>query len=177
MYRILFICHGNICRSPMAQFVMQDLVERAGCAERFVIDSAATTNEEVGHSPHQGTVDKLKQVGVPVLHHRARKVRVEEYDNWDLIVCMDAENERHLERIFGCDSDNKIVRLMAFAPGAGLIGEDGRAVAGSHDAATIAAANKQAAEVADPWFTGNFEDTYRDVSAGCKGLLAWCQAH
>ena len=85
--RILFICHGNICRSTMAQFVMPDLVNKAGLADVLCVDSAATTNDEIGHPPHHGTVDKLKQVGVPVLPHRARKVRADEYDEWDLFVC------------------------------------------------------------------------------------------
>lgn len=174
MYRILFICHGNICRSTMAQFVMQDLVNRAGCADDFVIDSAATTNDEIGHPPHQGTVCKLQQVGVPVLRHRARKVRCGEYDNWDLIVFMDDENDHHLRRIFGVDPDGKCVRLLAFVPGAGLVGEDGSVLPGAHETAAVSYASVHAADVADPWFTGNFDETYRDVLAGCTGLLTWC---
>ena len=113
----------------MAQFVMQDLVNKAGLADVLCVDSAATTNDEIGHPPHHGTVDKLKQVGVPVLPHRARKVRADEYDEWDLFVYMDDENERHLSRIFGSDPETKCVRLLAFAPGAGLVGEDGKALA------------------------------------------------
>ncbi|MDO5791255.1 MAG: low molecular weight protein-tyrosine-phosphatase [Coriobacteriia bacterium] len=174
--RILFICHGNICRSTMAQFVMQDLVNKAGLADVLFIDSAATTNDEIGHPPHHGTVDKLKQVGVPVLPHRARKVRADEYDEWDLFVYMDDENERHLSRIFGSDPETKCVRLLAFAPGAGLVGEDGKVLPDAQEARMIAQAGANAADVADPWFTGNFDDTYRDVLAGCKGLLTWCQA-
>ena len=161
--RILFICHGNICRSTMAQFVMQDLVNKAGLADVLRVDSAATTNDEIGHPPHHGTVDKLKQVGVPVLPHRARKVRAD-------------ENERHLSRIFGSDPEAKCVRLLAFAPGAGLVGEDGKVLPDAQDAHAIAQAGANAADVADPWFTGNFDDTYRDVLTGCKGLLTWCQA-
>ena len=156
MYRILFICHGNICRSTMAQFVMQDLVNRAGCADDFVIDSAATTNDEIGHPPHQGTVCKLQQVGVPV------------------IVFMDDENDHHLRRIFGVDPDGKCVRLLAFVPGAGLVGEDGSVLPGAHETAAVSYASVHAADVADPWFTGNFDETYRDVLAGCTGLLTWC---
>lgn len=160
----------------MAQFVMQNLVNRAGQADNFAIDSAATTNDEIGHPPHHGTVRKLQQVGVPVLTHRARKVRADEYDNWDLFVYMDDENERHLQCIFGSDSEGKCVRLLAFAQGAGLIDEAGKLTPGAHDAATIAQASAEAADVADPWFTGNFDDTYRDVLTGCKGLLTWCEA-
>ena len=97
----------------MAQFVMQDLVNKAGLADVLCVDSAATTNDEIGHPPHHGTVDKLKQVGVPVLPHRARKVRADEYDEWDLFVYMDDENERHLSRIFGSDPETKCVALCS----------------------------------------------------------------
>ena len=113
---------------------------------------------------------------MPVLPHRARKVRADEYDEWDLFVYMDDENERHLSRIFGGDPEAKCVRLLAFAPGAGLVGEDGKVLPDAQDARAIAQAGANAADVADPWFTGNFDDTYRDVLAGCKGLLTWCRA-
>ena len=144
--RILFICHGNICRSTMAQFVMQDLVEKAGRADDFVIDSAATSTEEIGNPPHHGTVDKLRQVGVPVLSHRARQIRRADYDQWDLIVYMDAENARGLRRILGDDPQGKVSRLLDWTD--------------------------RPADVADPWYTGNFDATYRDVLAGCQALLA-----
>lgn len=172
--RILFVCHGNICRSTMAQSVMQHLVDEAGCAEGFAIDSAATTTEELGMPPHRGTVSKLKQMGVPVVPHRARKVERAEYGDWDLVLYMDDENERHLLRIFGGDPAGKLVRLTAFAPGNGLVGFEGLALPGSHDADSLARASAAAPDVADPWYTGNFDETYRDVLAGCEGLLAWC---
>lgn len=186
MHKILFICHGNICRSTMAQSIMQHLVDRAGLASDFLIDSAATTSEELGMPPHRGTVSKLKEVGVPVVPHRARKVERAEYDRWNLIVYMDAENARHLDRIFGGDPEGKLVRLMAFAPGAGIVDADA-ATRTSHDSqsdgmpstrnvAALAQASKAAPDVADPWYTGNFDATYRDVLAGCTGLLAWCRA-
>ncbi len=174
MQRILFICHGNICRSTMAQSVMQDLVRRAGREADFTIDSAATTNDEIGSTPHRGTVGKLREMGVPVVPHRARKVRREEYGEWDLLVYMDDENERHLRGIFGDDPEGKFVRLLAFAPGAGLVGDDGGLSDEAYDTAALRAASSAADDVADPWFTGNFDDTYRDVLAGCTGLLAWC---
>lgn len=172
--RILFVCHGNICRSAMAQSVMQHLVDEAGCAEEFVIDSAATTTEELGMPPHRGTVRTLKRMGVPVVAHRARKVERAEYALWDLVLYMDGENERHLLRIFGEDAEGKLARLTAFAPGGDLVGLDGAALADSHDAACLARASAAAPDVADPWYTGNFDETYRDVLAGCEGLLAWC---
>ena len=174
MNRILFVCHGNICRSTMAQSVLQNMVDIAGRAGSFAIDSAATTNDELGNPPHHGTVRKLSQVRVPVVEHRARKVSRNEYGMWDLIIYMDSENERHLMRIFGNDPQGKFVRMLAFAPGGMLVGENGVQLPSAHEEAIIAQASAKAADVADPWFTGNFDDTYRDVLAGCTGLLAWC---
>ena len=94
MHRVLFICHGNICRSTMAQFVFEELVRRAGLENEFVIDSAATSREEIGNPPHHGTVNMLREVGVPVGTHRARQITRAEYNDWDIIAYMDAENER-----------------------------------------------------------------------------------
>lgn len=145
MTRILFICHGNICRSTMAQFVMEDLARRAGREGEFVIDSAATSSEELGNPPHRGTVAKLRAEGVPVGRHRARRVRRDEYDDWDHIIYMDAENARGLARILGADPDGKVSRLLDWTP--------------------------SPRDVADPWYTGDFDATYRDVVAGCKALL------
>lgn len=145
-HRILFVCHGNICRSTMAQFVMEELVHRAGREREFRIDSAATSTEEIGSAPHPGTVAKLREVGIPVGRHRARQVRRDEYGSWDLIVYMDAENRRGLQRILGGDPERKVVRLLDFT-----------------DAPR---------DVADPWYTGDFDATYRDVLAGCTALLA-----
>ena len=146
MHRILFVCHGNICRSTMAQFVMADLVRRAGRADEFVIDSAATSSEELGNPPHHGTVAKLRAEGVPVGTHSARRVRREEYDAWDHIIYMDAENARGLARILGGDREGKVSRLLDWTARPG--------------------------DVADPWYTGDFDATYRDVVAGCEALLA-----
>lgn len=149
--RILFICHGNICRSTMAQFVMEDLVDKAGLARAFVIDSAATSTEELGNPPHWGTVRKLRQVGVPFRQHYAWQVQRAEYNNWDYFIYMDAANARNLKRIFGGDPEGKCQRLLDFAP---------------------ASYARRGADVADPWYTGNFDATYNDVLAGCQGLLA-----
>ena len=112
MQRVLFICYGNICRSTMAESVFTELVRRAGREGEFVIDSAATSAEEIGNPPHHGTVAKLREVGIPVVAHRARQVRRAEYGDWDRIVYMDAENARGLRRIFGDDPDGKITRLL-----------------------------------------------------------------
>ena len=145
MTKVLFICHGNICRSPMAEFVMKDLVDKAGLSDQFEIASAATSTEEIGNPPHHGTVAKLREVGIPVVAHRARQVRRAEYGDWDHIVYMDAENARGLRRIFGSDPDGKISRLLDWTDRPG--------------------------DVADPWYTGNFDATYRDVLAGCTAML------
>ena len=143
---ILFVCHGNICRSPMAQHVMQHLVNEAGLADRFLIDSAATTTEELGNPLYPPARRKLVQKGVPLLSHRARKIRADEAASWDYIVIMDEENRWHLERILGRGNMGNVSTLLSYA------GEQ--------------------REVADPWYTGDFEATYRDVDAGCRGLLA-----
>ena len=146
MHRILFVCHGNICRSTMAQFVMEHLVRAAGREGEFEIDSAATSREEIGCPPHRGTVAKLRRMGVPVGEHRARQVRADEYGDWDLIVCMDEENLWGLRRIIREDPEGKVRKLLSFA-GSGR-------------------------DIADPWYTGNFDDTYDDVLEGCEALLA-----
>lgn len=143
--KITFICHGNICRSTMAESVFTELVRRAGREAEFVIDSAATSTEEIGNPPHHGTVAKLREVGIPVVAHRARQVRRAEYGDWDHIVYMDAENAHGLRRIFGDDPDGKITRLLDWTEHPG--------------------------DVADPWYTGNFDATYRDVLDGCTAML------
>ena len=145
MTRILFICHGNICRSTMAQFVMEELVRRAGREDEFVIDSAATSTEELGNPVHPGTVRKLAEVGIPVGHHRARQISRAEYGDWDHIVYMDSENARGLKRILRHDPEGKVSRLLDWTD--------------------------HPRDVADPWYTGNFDATYRDVLAGCEALL------
>lgn len=145
MQRILFVCHGNICRSTMAQFVFEELVRRAALQDDFAIDSAATSREEIGNPPHRGTVAKLREVGIPVGAHRARQVRRAEYGDWNHIIYMDAENARGLRRIFGDDPDGKITRLLDWTARPG--------------------------DVADPWYTGDFDATYRDVVEGCSTLF------
>ena len=148
MIKILFVCHGNICRSTMAQSVMTHLVNQNNLSAQFYINSAATSREEIGNPPHYGTVDKLRREGIPVVPHRAVQMRAEDYDKYDYLIGMDGANIRNMIRIAGGDPDGKIYKLPDFA------GQQG--------------------DIADPWYTGNFEATYRDVLAGCKGLLAHC---
>ena len=146
MTKILFICHGNICRSPMAEFVMKDLVEKAGLSDRFRIASAATSTEEIGNPVYPPARKELARHGISCMGKTARQVKRSDYSDYDLLVCMDNWNIRNTLRIVGSDPEGKICSLLDFA---GRKGE----------------------EVADPWYTGDFEETWDDVLAGCKGLL------
>lgn len=143
----MFVCHGNICRSPMAEFVLKDMVDRRGIADSFIIESAATTSEELGNPVHHGTRKRLAEEGISVEGKVAKRLRKEDYDNFDLIIGMDAENMRDMGRLFGNDPAGKVYKMLEFA------GID--------------------RDVADPWYTGNFDATYDDVHAGCIGLLSW----
>ena len=145
MIKVLFICHGNICRSTMAQFVFQDMVNKKGVADKFYIDSAATSREEIGNSTHWGTVNKLKKVGVPVLSHKAKQITKKDYDEFDYIIAMDSNNIRNLNRLLNGDPEGKVSKLLSFA-GSGR-------------------------DIADPWYTGNFDVTYDDIVEGCTALL------
>ena len=145
MTKILFICHGNICRSTMAQFVFQHMVNEADLSDQFEIESAATSREEIGNGPHRGTIRKMLEVGIPILPHRARQVTKQDYDHYDLLIIMDAENLWGIRRIIRDDPENKIHMLLEYT------GED--------------------RDVADPWYTGDFDTTYDDVSRGCRALL------
>ena len=158
MIRVLFICHGNICRSTMSQFVFQDMINQKGLTDQFYINSAATSREEIGNGPHYGTVNKMKQVGIPVLPHRAVQMTKKDYREYDYLIGMDSANIRNMTRIAGgTDSQDKIYKMLSFA---GY--EDTQKFTGARD-------------VADPWYTGNFDETYEDVVAGCKGFLYYLQ--
>lgn len=148
MIKILFVCHGNICRSTMAQSVLQYMVEQRGLKDQFYIDSAATSTEEIGNPPHHGTRTKLQQVGIPVVPHRAVRMTREDYNRYDYLIGMDTANIRNMLSIAGgADPQQKIYKLPAFS-GSGR-------------------------DVADPWYTGDFEATYRDVSLGCEAFLEY----
>ena len=145
MIKILFVCHGNICRSPMAEFVMKDMVRKAGLETRFVIESKAARRDELGNDTHYGTKAKLRQMSVPFVKRRATLLSKADYAAYDYLVAMDTENVHDMLRLFGGDSEKKITMLLQFA------GEN--------------------REVADPWYTGNFDETYEDVLKGCTALL------
>ncbi len=143
--KVLFICHGNICRSTMAESVFTYMVKNKGLVDCFEIDSAATSREEIGNSPHYGTVGKLRQEGIPVIPHRARQMTKADYDHYDYLIGMDTANIRNMQRIAGQDAEGKIYKMLSFA--------------GS------------SADVADPWYTGDFDTTYRDITQSLEGFL------
>lgn len=148
MIRVLFVCHGNICRSTMAEFVLKDMVERRGLADRFHIESAATSTEELGNPVYPGTQRVLTAHGIGGFEgKRARQLRRADYDNFDFIIGMDEANMRNMGRMLGGDAQGKLHKLLEFA--------------GS------------TRDVADPWYTGDFDTTYEDVCDGCEGLLSF----
>ena len=146
MIKILFVCHGNICRSPMAEFVMKDLVHKAGLADQIYVASAATSTEEIGNSVYPPAKRKLAEHGIGCAGKTARQMTRADYGEYDLLVGMDNANIRNMNRISGGDPDGKICKLLEYV--------------GRGD------------EVADPWYTGDFEATWQDVLSGCTGLLA-----
>ena len=152
MTRILFVCHGNICRSPMAEFVMKALVRRKGLAEDFAIASAATSREELGNGVYPPARRKLAEHGVSCAGHAARQMTRRDYSDHDMILGMDRANLRNILRIAGGDPEGKITLLLDHA------GRPGQ-------------------EVADPWYTGDFDATWDDVLAGCEGLLTELSNH
>lgn len=145
MKRILFVCHGNICRSPMAEFIMKDLVRKARREDEFYIESAATSTEELDNSVYPPAQRKLAEHGISCKGKRARQVRSDDYSRFDMIICMDRWNLRNIARIIPDDPENKISLLMDFTSRPG--------------------------DVADPWYTDDFEATWRDCLEGCEALM------
>lgn len=145
MTKILFVCHGNICRSPMAEFVMKDLVRKAGRAEEFSIASAATSTEEIGNPVYPPARRMLAAHGIDCTGKTARQLRKADYAQYDYLIGMDQANFRNMQRMCGGDPDGKIHLLLDFTDRPG--------------------------QVADPWYTGDFQATWEDVLEGCEGLL------
>ena len=145
MVKILFVCHGNICRSPMAEFVMKDLVKKAGLERKFQIESAATSTEEIGNPVYPPARRKLAEHGINCSGKRARQLLNSDYEKYDLLIGMDNANLRSMYKICGGDFSDKMHLLMDFTDHPG--------------------------EVADPWYTDDFEETWQNVLAGCQGLL------
>ena len=145
MKKILFVCHGNICRSPMAEFVMKHLVQAAGLSGKILAASKALHHDALGGDIHPGTRRILRTHSIPFTQRRAVLMSLADYDAYDCIIGMDTENMRDLARLTGGDPADKVHRLLSY------IGEE--------------------RDVADPWYTGDFDATYRDVDAGCRALL------
>ena len=149
MIKLLFICHGNICRSTMCESVFTHMVQERGLTEQFYIDSAATSTEEIGNPPHRGTVRKLREEGIPLVPHRARQITWKDYEKFDYVIGMDTWNIKNLNRMLKGDPEGKVYKLLSFS-GSGR-------------------------DIADPWYTGNFDETYADVAEGCLAFLDYLQ--
>ncbi|MCQ2580043.1 MAG: low molecular weight phosphotyrosine protein phosphatase [Treponemataceae bacterium] len=158
MIKIMFVCHGNICRSTMAEFVMKDLVRQAGREDEFLINSSATSREEIGNDIHYGTRQKLREMRVPFERRAAVQLTEADCREYDYVIGMDYANIRNILRIGGEYAENKTHLLLEFAPASYKGG--------------ISSMYGSTKEIDDPWYTGNFDQTYNDVLAGCIGLLA-----
>ena len=146
MINVMFVCYGNICRSPMGEFVLKDMVEKRGIADKFHIESAATSDYEIGNPVHHGTRDKLAKYGISVAGKYARQITKKDYEDYDYILLMDELNVTKIKDTIPADPDNKICKLLEYA--------------GSER------------DIADPWYTGNFDVTYDDIVEGCEAFLA-----
>ncbi|MGN0174046.1 MAG: low molecular weight protein-tyrosine-phosphatase [Acutalibacteraceae bacterium] len=147
MIKIMFVCHGNICRSPMAEFYMKHIVEKSGLEKEIYIASSATSMEEIGNDTHYGTKSVLSSHNIPFYPRKAVRFTYDDYENFDLILLMDKNNIRNIKYILPNDNDEKIHLLLEYAG--------------------------ESASIADPWYTGEFETTYRDVKRGCDALLQY----
>lgn len=141
----MFVCHGNICRSPMAEFVLADMVKKRGISDKFIIASSATSTEELGNPVHRGTREKLRKVGISTDGKYAVQLKKSDYNKYDFIIGMDSMNIRNINRIIGSDNAGKVARLLDFSA--------------------------KPRDIADPWYTGDFDATYNDIIEGCEALL------
>lgn len=149
MIKVLFVCHGNICRSPMASYIMRDLVNRRHLAEQFEIDSAATSMEEIGNPVYPPAKRKLREHGIRAEGHHARRMEPRDYQRYDYLIGMEQFNIRNMIRILGSDPENKVYRLLDFS--------------------------ERPRDIEDPWYTDDFDTAYRDILEGCEALLETLQ--
>jgi len=147
MIKVLFVCLGNICRSPMAEFVFKDMVNKRGLAEKFYIESAATSREAIGEGIYYGTKDILKEQGIPFKERKARQMTKEDYNKFDFILGMEEKNIINIMRIIEEDPQNKVHRLLDFL--------------------------EKPRDIIDPWYYGNFDSTYYDIEEGCNKFLEY----
>ncbi|EHL16657.1 hypothetical protein HMPREF9630_01856 [Peptoanaerobacter stomatis] len=143
MIRVMFVCHGNICRSTMAQCVFADMVQKRNIADNFIIESAGTSTEEIGNPIHRGTVNKLVQVGINIIEHRAVQLKKSDLEKYDYFIAMDSANVRNMKKILGNNAN--ISLLLEYT--------------------------NSKRDIADPWYTGNFDETYNDIVLGLEGFL------
>ena len=145
MINVLFICHGNICRSPMGEFILKDMVAKRGIAHKFYIESAATSTEEIGNPVYPPARNKLRANGIDCTGKTARQITKADYKKFDYIFCADSYNIKNALRIFGGDPENKVCRLLDLTD--------------------------RPRDIADPWYTGNFDITWDDIVEGCEAFL------
>ena len=145
MIRVLFVCHGNICRSPMAKYLFKDLIKKQGIEDKFVVDSGATSYEEEGNDLYRHAATKLREKGIPFDTHSARRIQKEDYDKFDYILGMEQFNIGQIMKIIGKDPENKVHLLLDFSP--------------------------NPREISDPWYSGDFESAYNDILEGVSTFL------
>ena len=149
MIKILFICHGNICRSPMAEFIFRDMVEKRGLGDEFFVASAATSREEIGNPVYPPAKHKLKEHGIDPSGRTARQMMARDYKDYDYLLAAERYNIRNMERITGGDPEHKIFRLLDFSD--------------------------RPRDIADPWYTGDFDEAWDDIEEGCRAFLGWLE--
>ena len=150
MIKVLFVCLGNICRSPMAEYVFKDMIKKQGLEKNFYIDSAATSTGEIGNPVHYGTRNKLKQMNIECGDHKARRITNKDYETFNYIIGMEEQNLINIKRIVGDDKKHKIFKLLDFSD--------------------------NPRDIADPWYTGNFDKTYEDIVQGLEGFMKYLKS-